>query len=330
MRDFSDFSKNWLLEINGVPCNIYLGDNATGYGITESNAPDGYQATVYFQCYWDDRMDLIAGLVGTVKYQGNTIIRTDPFAYPLSNQDSIDEDGNVYPNRLFCTSISSIAGTKPWTDASGDNVGLANWLGYAYAVIQAEFTSPPYLIEDLLGDGVTPTDPSFNDLSYQTYCTSNIRASGEVFSPPGGAFIWATGALAGKPLQDLGASQIRTRSEITITRIRMPLIPMTTIGSLIGTVNQTPFLIAGQLFPMGSMLFNGINPSPRSDPYNRGIIWDIELTFLGNSPANTNGIVLDWNYFLDPMGVWSLVTTKGGAPAFAYADHTQLYQDAIT
>lgn len=330
-RDFSaDFPKNWNLSINGILCGIYVGPDGNSYGISEGHGPDGRRATVYFQCFWDDREDLVAGLLGTVDYQGNTIIRNDPTAYPLANRDSLAESGNIYPNRMFCTGISSITGTKAWEDETGDNVGQAFWLGYCYAIVQAEFTCPPYLIEDLDGPGIPPSDPSFNDLSYQTYCVSNIRVSGEVFSPPTGAFVFASGAFSGNPLLDVGASQIRTRSEITITRVRMPLIPMQTIGPLIGTVNQLPFQVGGQLFPMGSMLFNGINPTPRSDPYNCGIVWDIEHTWLGNSPANTNGVVLDWNYFLDPGGVWSKVTTKGGDPVFAYADHTVVFQDAIT
>ena len=321
-----EFTKNWQLNINGVSCNIFLGE---GGGISESNGPEGRRAIVHFICYWEDRLDLVQGLIGDVDYVGNTITRIDPFAYPLASRDGITNN-KIFDKRLFCTAINSIDGVKPWTDPDGTNVGLAGWVGYIYAVVQAEFTTPPYLIQDLLGPGITPTDPSFNDLSYHTYCISKVRVSGEVFSPPTGAFVFASGSFSGQPLLDVGASQIRTRFEVSITRVRMPLVPMTVVTSLTGTVNQDQFLVGGQLFPKGSMLFTGVNPEPRTDPYNGGIIYDVELTFMANGQANDNTTPLDWNYFLDPGGVWSQVTTAGGDPVFQYGDHAQLYYNAIS
>ncbi len=328
-RDFAkDFPKDFPLLINQIPCAIYFGDGAGGYGISEAITPEGRSVTVYFQCYWDDRMDLVAGLVGVVDYQGGSILRIDPLIYPLADQDSIDKDGGVYPNRLFCTSVTSIAGTKGWRDDDGINTGQAGWAGYAFAILQAEFTSPAYLIKQLMSNG--QISQAFNDISYQTYCISNIRVSGEVFAPPTGAFVYASGTFSGQSLLDTGAAQIRTRSEVSITRVRMPLIPMQVAGPLIGTVNSEQFLVAGQMYPKGSMLFNGFNPSPRTDPYNGGIIWDVEYSFLANSDASSGTSPLDWNYFLDPEGVWSKVTTKTGTDVFKYADHFPLYANAIS
>lgn len=325
----SEFPKGWALQINNVQCGVYIGPNpeSGGFGITESNGTDGRSATVYFICYWDDRLTLIAGLLGTVDYANGSVIRNDPFVYPLSPNDQ--ENGEIFGSRLFCTSITSVTGIKPWTDTSGGNVGLAGWVGYCYAVIQAEFTSPPYLIQALLGPGVPPDDPGFNDLTYQDYIISKVRVSGEVFSPPTGAFVFAGGAFNGQPLLDVGASQIRTRFEVSTTRVRMPLVPMQTITNLLGTVNQGQFLIGGQFFPQGALLFTGVNPEPRTDPYNGGIIWDVELTFMGNGNAAGQNVPLDWNFFIDPGGAWSKVTTAGGNPVFAYADHTLLYSDTI-
>ncbi len=110
----------------------------------------------------------------------------------------------------------------------------------------------------------------------------------------------------------------------------MPLIPTETSTPLNGTINDAAFLIGGQSFPRGSMLFSGINPEPKSDPYNCGLIFDVELTFLANAAASTANDPLDWNYFLDPGGVWTKVETKGGDPVFKYADHTKLYSNQIT
>ncbi len=322
-----EFAKNWQLRIGGVPCCVYLGPDGRD-GPSESNGPEGRRAAVAFQCYWEDRLDLIAGLVGTVDYVGGTIARQDPFAYPLASRDQAS--GRMFPARTFCTGITSIEGTHPWTDPDGTNTGKAGWVGFIYAVVQAEFSTPPYLIQDLLGPGIPPESPAFNDLSYQTYCISKVRVSGEVFSPPTGAFVFAGGAFSGDKLLDVGASQIRTRFEVSITRVRMPLVPMTVATTLTGTINDAQFLVGGQLFPRGSMLFTGVNPEPRSDPYNGGIIYDVELTFMANGQAAGQDTPLDWNYFLDPGGAWSKVQTAGGDPVFAYADHTALYANAIS
>lgn len=152
----------------------------------------------------------------------------------------------------------------------------------------------------------------------------------EVLAPPTGGFMFVTGGLANKGLIDTGAAFIRTRSEISITRVRMPLIPIQTASPLFGTINSDPFLISGQMYPKGTMLFNGLNPTPRTDPYNGGIIWDVEYCFLANSNASSGTSPLDWNYFLDPNGDWSQVKTKNNDDVFKYADHFVLYANAIS
>ncbi len=330
-----DFPKpNWVLEINHVRCAIYMGPSGTEGGLSEANPTEGRTASVVFQCYWDDRLDLIAGLIGTVDYVGGTIVRTEPFSYPLSERDK--QNGKIFTDRLVCTSISSVIGTKWQTDDDGSFTGLAGWGGYVFALVTAEFTCPSYLVVPLASP-LTPTDPAFNDLTYQTYCISKVRVSSEVFSPPTGSFQFAQGEFAGQPLLDIGASQIRTRFEVSITRVRMPLIPTETSSPILGTINDADFLIGGQNFPRGTMLFSGINPEPRSDPYNGGLIFDVELTFLANAPGATTDDPLDWNFFLDSSGTWVRVETRttpdqigNGKPVFKYADQTVLYHNQIT
>ena len=319
--DGAEYEKDWLLEINGVGCNIYTGEDGQQGHLTERHPEGGREATVVFICGWADRLDLVAGLVGTVDYDGETIQRTPPFAYPLA---SSDEDAGVLPRRTFCTSISSIDGIKWRADLDGTATGLAGWGGFVYALVTAEFTSPPYLIEPTPDGGEL-----FNDLLGQTYCVSKTRTSGEVFSPPTGAYIYAEGASRGKPLDDVGASRIRCRTEISATRVRMPIMPDETIDSLIGCVNSAAFTVEGTQYPPGSVLFTGANPEPKSDPYNGGIVLDIELTFLANSPDPDSGDPLDFNYFQDPSGTWVKVTTAGGNPVFAYNDLELLFQDTI-
>lgn len=332
----ADFEKNWNITINDVLCGVYLGpspETPGSYGITEAFDHEGAKATVWFICKWNDRLDLVQGLLGDVDYIGGTIVRQDPFVLPLAPADA--EDNSVFSNRLFCTSVSSVQGIHPWTDETGETVGLAYWLGYVYAIVQAEFTTPPYLIRDLLGPGIVPGDPSFNDLTFMTYVISRCRVSGEVFAPPNGAFQFTAGGFNKQSLLDVGASQIRTRFEISCTRVRMPLVPMETITSLIGTLNTNPFQVAGQQFPRGAVLFTGVNPEPRSDQYSRGIIYDVEVTFMANGPASNQDdadptACLDWNLFMDPSGAWSPVATPDGKTPFSYADHLELFNDAIS
>src|SRR5208282_1937805 len=78
------YPRPWSLIINGVGCAIYQADEN---GIIESNSETGRQATVVFQCYWNQRADLIAGLLGKIDYAGGAISRTDPFGFPVTAND---------------------------------------------------------------------------------------------------------------------------------------------------------------------------------------------------------------------------------------------------
>src|SRR6185312_12695513 len=144
---FIDFPKNWDLTLNGVSYGVFVGDNEEA-GIVDATGHGGPSSTINLICMWDDRWDLIAGLVGTVDYVGNTIVRTPPATYPWSAEQIAN---GILPSRLFCTSVSQVKGRKAWRDDAGENVGLPFWLGYAYAILQCEFTAPPYLIEPIDG-----------------------------------------------------------------------------------------------------------------------------------------------------------------------------------
>ena len=250
-------SKNFNISVGGVPCTIYVGPDGTSGGIKESHAPDGRRATVYFQCWWKSRFLLIKALLGTVNYSGTTIARVDPFSYPLSATDATI----AYADAMFCTSIGEIVGVGPWADALGTTAGYPDWLSYAYAIVPAEFTCPPYNINGFVSGGV-----AFTDLAFQSYCVSKTRVAGEVFSPPTGAYIFAGGAFANQPLLDIGASQIRTRLELSCTRVRMPLVPLATIDSLIGTVNSNFFQLSSETFPTGKRPVRGLQPGAAHGP----------------------------------------------------------------
>jgi hypothetical protein len=325
---------DWVLEVGGIPCGVYLGPDGT-QGPTEISDEHGRRATATFQCEWASRNDLIGALVGTVDYPGAAIARTPPFSYPFATVDTTQHTVNgssnsIIPQRLVCTAISRVQGTKWRTDNEGGLFSeVAGWGGFAYALITAEFTCPNYML--------APTEfaPAFTDLSTLPYVITKTRVSAEILAPPAGAFQYADGAYKGKPLLDVGAAQPRSRLEINMTRVRMPIVPTVIATPLLGSVNQDPFVLGGLEFTKGAVLFNGMNPEPRSDPYNGGIVWDVEYQFLANGLVYITSVddrqYADWNWFLDPKGEWTKVTYPDGkTPVFEYADFRPLFQDAIS
>jgi hypothetical protein len=321
----------WVLEIGGVPCGIYLGPDGT-LGPTESCTAQGRTATVTFQCLWNDRQPLIAGLVGVVGYDHGNILRTPPFEYPFGQDDYAAVGGaitaSILERRLLCTSISRVQGTKWETDVEGGAFSSwPGWGGYVYALVTAEFTTPNYQIVTS-----NPGTTGFQDPSNFAYMTTRVRASGEILAPPDGAMVFAEGPLKGDMLRDVGSAQPRVRLEVNVTRIRMPIIPLQLVEPLVGGVNNKPITFGNYDFQNGSVLFNGINPEPRTDPYSGGIVWDIEYQFLVNGPVLHFGDQepreADWNWFIDPDGDWVLVnyvnTTR---TPFPYTDFSKLFEN---
>jgi hypothetical protein len=326
--DEESFEKNWLLEINGVDCNLYTGPDGEDT-LGESHPPEGRRVTVWLICRWQDRLRLIAGLLGTVAYEDGTVVRTPPFAYPVAEADDVtgpEAEGGVYPSRTFCTAIGGIRGVKWAADPDGSVTGLEGWGYYRYALIPAEFTTPPYLIEPLAGGG-----EGGGDMLGQAYCVSKTRIAGEMFSPPSGALKYKGGQFDGREVNDVNSSQIRVRYELSCTRVRMPLIPTATIDQFTGTVNANPFPLEDEQVAKGAALFMGANPQERSDPYDGQIVYDLELVWLVNADTSANGGPNpDWNYFLDPSGSWTqVIKAADGNPVFPYADHTELLSDEI-
>jgi hypothetical protein len=312
------YDKNWQLEIGGVKCAIYQAD---GDGIIERNDESGRTATVRFICKWNERLDFLAGLLGTVDYSSGAITRQSPFSYPVTDGDQ----ELTFWSRLHCTSVSQITGLHWWTDTTGQLIGdpaVPYWGAYVFAIVTAEFATPLYWLE--------PDDdtPAFDDLMAQQYVISRIKAGGEVFAPPTGSFVWTAGPDQNNPLIDIHAAHMRTRFELSCTRVRMPIVPMNAIVTAIGSVNQNPVTIGGKAFPKGSILFNNVVPEARSDPVESGIVWDVEYIFLCNAPAgngqNPQGSPddpLDWNAFLNTKGDWYTIGTSGAmAPPFRYVD----------
>jgi hypothetical protein len=332
---------NSTIDINGIECSIFVGEDGQQGGIQESYSLEtGPEARVTFKCGWADRQPLIQALLGTVSYKNGSISRTPPFAYPLDQSlSSAGGSGGTPPaiqiqNRWVCTSTGPVTGIKWKTDIDGSETGtgLEGWGFYAWAVFDAVFTVPLWQPTGVGSPG-SLADPTGN-----SYVITKIRTSGEVFAPPTGAIIYGGGKFAGKALQDVNGSLLRTRSEISITLVRMPIIPTIDFDSLIGSVNEADFEIGAYSFPMGSMLFTGWNSEPHPDPCNFGIVQDIELLFLGNGPASSfqgggaGQSSLDWNYFLDPSGTFVVCNfnTDPPTPIFAYTDFTTFFENQLS
>jgi hypothetical protein len=330
--------------INDIECTFFLGADGDQGGIEENySLESGPEARCMFKCAWEDRSQLIRGLLGTVGYANGTVSRTPPFAYPLDQTQS----GDQLQNRWICTSCGPVRGIKWRTDPDGSETftGVPGWGFYEWAVFEAVFNVPLWQVDDL-----DPGSP-LCDASSRPYVVTKSRTSGEVFAPPTGSVIYGGGKFAGKALQDVNASLIRTRTEFSVTLIRMPIVPFNTVAGdppppgspLIGSVNAKDIPFGGYLFPKGSILLTGLNSEPRPDPCNFGIVQDVEITMLANGPASAfqNSPAgggdpllnnLDWNYFVDPSGKWvpCVFNQDPPAPVFAYEDFSVLFQAAIT
>lgn len=323
--------ENWLLDIDEVACNIYTGETGEDGHLTEANGPEGLKATVMFKCAWQDRNDLKAGLLGTVDYQDGTIVRSEPFSYPVSPRDLApfgDGTQGMFNHRLVCTAVPEVRGRAWKSDPDGTVTGMPGWGYFTYAILTAEFTTPTYLIRPL-----GPNGTGFGDLVNQTYCTSELRVSGEVFSPPTGAYRWTEGSRTGQPVNDANVGLLRPRYELAVTRVRMPIVPTKTLDAMIMTINATTLQIGANTVSPDAALFLGYNPRPRCDPYNGGIIYDIEMLWAVNGFITTRNADGSWNWFVDPAGAWSAIGAPNGAdgfdPPFSEAEHNDLFSDQI-
>jgi hypothetical protein len=324
--DTNPYMDNWLLSINGVDCNIYTGPTGEdGHLVERTSSDQGRSALVRFKCNWQDRNDLLAGLVGTVDYVGGSIKRTNPDFYPTADRDI---EAGQFPEQMFCTSVTRIEGRGWKADLDGSITGQPGWGYFAYAILDAEYTNPPYVIVPPAGnDGPF----AFNDLVGEMYAISKTRVSGEVYSPPTGAYVWGEGSRQGKPVQDTNVGIIVPRYELSVTRMRMPIVPTLLFDELIGTVNEATLSIGANTVSPEAALFMGGNAEPRTDPYNGGIVYDVEMLWLVNGFLDSRNADKSWNWFLDPVGSWSKIVTndEDQNPPFASADHDQLFANQI-
>ena len=312
--------------INGVPCFFVVGEDGENPAIVESTSFDnGPVATIVIKCDWLAYPQVRAGLLGTVDYTNGTVAYNPPFRYPID--DSLLARG-TFPDRWFCTSIEDVRGLKWVTDQDGNetNTGVAGWGYYREAIITARFTAPLYQLF------ASTEDRPYGDPSGKAYTITKIKTAGQVFSPPTGSLIYGGGTFTGQALQDIHGAQIRTQTEISYTRVRMPIVPADAIQNCQGGVNDVELKIGSFKYPKGSVLLGGSNSEQKVDPVDFGIVFDVEYTFLANAPTGQDaGVQLDWNFFMDPEGTWVAVNKSGsGAPVFRYVDMSRLFAMTIS
>lgn len=277
------------LVLGGVPCAIRTeGDG--GQGVTTAFGETGPETTVNLVVPYDGARLVAKALLGYVSASGGNVTYYAPFSNPEN------------PNEV-CTSIGAWQGIKPVTLPSG-------WLVYDRVVMPARFSVPPWS-----PDGTT-------DPSGLPFTVTRVKVSAEVFSPPVGSYYYTAGTYNGKPVAESSVGIIRTRAEITITRVRMPVLPLGAMQDFSGVVNDGPITIGDKIYSKGTLLFTGGDPGePFADPATGDRVWTITLQFLGNDS-------LDWNAYMDPNGEYQLINSRSdgtGSPPFAYRNYTALF-----
>lgn len=248
-------------------------------GIQESNPPDGPRATVKFKCLWDQRYQMVRDLVGTWVVSGSSVVRTPPYRYPES------------PN-LICTSIDLIEPFgKPYIPA-----GFAlPWIAKKYAVITAGFTVPTW----------TPDGPS-------AYSTIQFGASGEFLTLPETTYRFSDGTPTGTPI-----GLLVPQMEISVTRHRMPTVPVSQMFGLQGKINNAAYSISGYSFAAGTLLFMPGASTIEADTAGT-LSYACEYKFIART--------FNWNYYLHPNRTtgFAEVTDGSGNKPYSAGDFSTL------
>jgi hypothetical protein len=270
-----------LLTINGIPCEIYVGEDGQAGGVQESWPEEGPKAVVEYTCDWSSRYALMQGLRGGV-YGGVAVF---PHAYPPS------------PN-LYCKSIGQVRGIKP-RPASG-------FLTYEKAVVPAEYGIPTWNLQ--------ASDPagSHSDPSGKELCRTRFRTSVEVMRPPSGAFYWESGPDATKKIPDSASGLIRVKVEINIQRMWLPRVPLSDMIVYSGTVNQTPVQVGDYTFPKGTLMYMTANAGQTEDSLD-GMTFEGEHVLVGCGPTiDGTGTPKypEWNQIMARDGTWNYVNTE--------------------
>lgn len=254
----------------------------SGIGIREGNPETGPEATVRFKCNWDDRYALTQGLLG--QWAGtppSNVVYTGPFNYPPS------------PN-LLCTAVSEIRplGKPYYNFLNYLGVPMTNgWMAARHAIITAHFTRPPWV-----------------SLTNNGYFSIHFDGAGEFLTLPETTYQFPDGTP-----DNTGVGIFLPEAQITVKRYRMPFLPDQYMIQLCATLNNGPFQIGNNVYPMGSLLFMPGHSTIEPDPLGN-ITYAADYVFMFRT--------VNWNYDFHPNRTtgWAVVTDGNGNPRYQYSN----------
>lgn len=278
------------LNIDGIDCFVFLGEDGKQGGFICSVGDRGPEVTIHLHVAYSDAWALVRALHGAVGLNGQgAIVRKYPVPLPIApGYQGIEWE------RFQCVGTGDWQPIKPRTDSNG-------MIFYDSVVIPFHFEITPWQTQEgLLTVGQ-------NDPSGLPYTITVFKPAGEIICPPSGAYKYVT---TGKPVLDINAGIYRPRTEISITRKYMPIIPITRIQSVLGCVNDGGVALSDYKFPKGTLLVVGADASdPYGDPSSGFLVWDVTYTILANSannlkPADNEDLTVSWNQIMSPNGVY--------------------------
>ncbi len=266
-----------MATIISVPFSVSTDEDAIKESWDPSNGP---QAIVKFHVSWANRYQFVKDMIGTfVGTPPSTITRTVPFRYPPS------------PN-MFAVGIEDISPLGKPIPMPG--IGLP-WMARQTAVVIVRF-------------GV----PQWNVTGNDAYTKVTFAASGEFLSVPETSVKFSSDGTV--PNTTIGF--LMPQMEITVTRSRMPFLPIAAMLQCEGKINNAPYQILGIPFDTGKLLFVAGQSDFQQDATGQ-IAYSQEYKFLARS--------INWNMFLRPDGGgFDTVTDLSNNPVYGSANFNTL------
>lgn len=301
-----DYHPSPRVRVGDVWAAFYLGEDGQSGGIRESWGDDGLEIQIDFVIEWSDRIKLIQNLNGACSYDNGAYHRKVPIKIPALIGDSspglpgMADDYMWY--RFVCAGAGEFKPLKWRTDVDGERTGIAGWGFYSAVIVPTHWRVPSYVIDDAK---FTPDFPGA-DVSGYPYTTTDIKTSGEAFSPYAASYKFLG---SGTQVDDAKVSLIRGRREITITRHYMPYVDFDRLGKMIGRVNKEPFVFGNNEYKAESLLYLGSEIESRPDAATGGLYYNIIHHIMANGSVKDDDdkTSSSWNSFITPDGKWDTI-----------------------
>jgi hypothetical protein len=317
----SPFYKFELPNGDTLYTKIHVGADSRAGGVRESPWTDrGMEVAIDFQVSWVDRIKLLYALRGSCGFNNGEYWRSLPKSLPRLADDTIGdiddrEDQNQYPwDRYFCSSIGPCRQIKTRvTDEDGDPTDVVGWPYYEEVVMPTVWTVPLYVVSDKAYDPKTVG----KDPSGYPYTITRTHTSGEIFSPYTNAFKFTNEAT---PANEANIGILRAKTELSITRVFMPVLDTLTLDAMIGKINTDHIQFGSDVNPPESMLYLGYEYEPYVNPANGKIVYDVTHRLMVNGPVlDKDGNPQEsWNYFMNRSGYWDKLVLKDDADRGVY------------